>query len=101
MLQVAGEDPLRLTTEVRKNKRGDRIFLDTARNGYAQTAAPPYAVRPREGAPVCAPLHWEELENPKLKPDQFNIRNVFDRLKKSGDPWRDWNKRAHALPGRA
>ena len=96
--QVAAEDPGHLTTEVRKNKRGGRIFLDIARNAYAQTAAPPYAVRPHEGAPVCAPLHWEELEDPKLTPGRFHIRNIFERLKKAGDPWRDLNRRAHSLP---
>jgi hypothetical protein len=26
-----------------------------------------------------------------LEPDQFNIRNIFDRLKKMRDPWKDGN----------
>jgi bifunctional non-homologous end joining protein LigD len=48
-------DPEHLTTEVWKDKREGRMFLDTARNSYAQTAAPAYAVRTRDGAPVAFP----------------------------------------------
>jgi bifunctional non-homologous end joining protein LigD len=75
-------DPARLTTEVRKSKRQGRIFVDTVRNAYAQTAAPAYAVRPRDGAPVATPLSWDELDSRRLKPDLYNIRNIFDRLKR-------------------
>lgn len=96
--QLAHSDPAQVTTEVRKNKREGRIFVDVARNAYAQTAAPPYAVRPREGAPLAAPLTWDELDNSRLRPDQFNIRNIQDRLKKAGDPWKDVRKHAQKLP---
>ena len=37
-------DPDLLTTAARKAKRGDRVYLDVARNAYAQTAVPPFAV---------------------------------------------------------
>ena len=43
---LAADHPDELTTEFRKANRGERILVDTARNGYAQTAVPPYAVRP-------------------------------------------------------
>ncbi len=87
--RLAQGDPQRLTTDVRKSKRKGRIFIDTARNSYAQTAAPPYAVRARAGAPVAAPLHWEELDNPQASSDQFTIRNILERLHSVGDPWKD------------
>jgi len=95
---LSQSDPERLTTEVRKSKRQGRIFVDTARNAYAQTAAPAYAVRPRDGAPVAAPLHWNELDSRGLEPDLYNIRNIFDRLDKIGDPWRDLKRHAQGLP---
>jgi bifunctional non-homologous end joining protein LigD len=41
--QLAQSDPDHLTMDIRKNKRHGRIFIDTARNAYAQTAAPAYA----------------------------------------------------------
>ncbi len=95
--QLVESDPGHLTTDVRKNKREGRIFVDVARNAYAQTAAPPYAVRARDGAPVAAPLAWDELDDAQLKADRFNIRNIFDRLKKIGDPWTDVAKQAQKL----
>jgi bifunctional non-homologous end joining protein LigD len=95
---LAGSDPERLTTDVRRSKRRGRIFVDTARNSYAQTAVPPYAVRARDGAPVAAPLNWNELENPRLKSDRFNVRNILDRLQRRGDPWKDLEEHAQSLP---
>ena len=91
-------DPEHRTTEVRKDKRRGRIFVDTVRNAYAQTAAPAYAVRPRNRAPVAAPLEWKELDSRQLKPDLYNIRNIFDRLDKIGDPWKDLKQHAQSLP---
>jgi len=96
--ELAHGDPDHLTTEVRKEKREGRVFLDVARNAYAQTAAPAYAVRPRDTAPIAAPLQWEELDDPGLKPDGYNIRNIFARLERTGDPWKDLANFAQALP---
>jgi bifunctional non-homologous end joining protein LigD len=96
--ELAGADPEHLTVDVRKEKRRGRIFIDIARNAYAQTAAPPYAVRPRPGAPVAAPLEWSELEDPRLTPDRYTISNIFDRLRRTGDLWKDLGRKAQALP---
>jgi bifunctional non-homologous end joining protein LigD len=63
--------------------------VDTARNGYAQTAVPPYAVRARPGAPVATPIDWEELSDSRLRPDRWNVGNVMRRLAAKGDPWAD------------
>ena len=95
--RLAAEHPRKLTTEFHKAKRGDRIFLDVLRNRYAQHAVPPYAVRPRPRAPVAAPLHWDELDDPKLKPDRWTIRSMPDRLKADGDAWHGIGGRARAI----
>jgi bifunctional non-homologous end joining protein LigD len=95
---LAASDPERLTTETRIAKRGGIIFIDTARNSYPQTAVPAYAVRPLDGAPVAVPLDWSELDNPKLKPDQFDIHNIFERLKPHSDPWKNWEPHPQGLP---
>jgi bifunctional non-homologous end joining protein LigD len=97
---LAETDPKQLTTDIRKAKRRGRIFIDVARNAYAQTAVPAYAVRARDGAPVAAPLDWKELDNPRLRPDQFTIRNIFSRLKRKGDPWQNVMRRTQKLPRR-
>ena len=86
---LAERHPDELTTEWRKEKRDGRILVDTARNTYAQTAIPPYAVRPRPGAPVATPIEWDELSDSKLRPDRWNVKNVLRRLGQRGDPWAD------------
>jgi bifunctional non-homologous end joining protein LigD len=84
---LAQHHPEELTVEMRKAKRAGRIFIDVMRNGYAQTVAPPYGVRARAQAPVATPLHWDELSDPRLRPDKFTTRNLFRRLASDGDPW--------------
>jgi bifunctional non-homologous end joining protein LigD len=44
------------TTAQRKEKRGDRVFLDIGRNAYGQTFVAPYSLRARPGAPAATPL---------------------------------------------
>jgi len=96
--QLAEADPT-LTTEFHKDKRDDRIYVDVARNGAAQTVVPPYAPRPRPGAPVATPLRWEELADDALAPDAWSMRTVLQRLDElGGDPWADINAAARALP---
>jgi DNA primase len=46
---------------------------------------------------VAAPVEWKELDSHKLKPDLYNIRNIFDRLDKIGDPWKDLKQYAQGL----
>jgi bifunctional non-homologous end joining protein LigD len=94
---LAARHPDELTTEFRKAKREGRILVDTARNTYAQTAVPPYAVRPRPGAPVATPIEWDELSDPKLRPDRWNVKNVLRRLGAKGDPWADISSYARGI----
>lgn len=84
---IVSRDPERLTVEQRKEKRGNRVFIDTLRNSYNQTAVAPYTIRARRGAPVAFPLDWEELKEPHLIPQAYNITNIFQRLEARGDPW--------------
>lgn len=84
---LARFDPERLTTEIRKDRRGDRIFLDANRNGYAQTFIAPYSVRARPGAPVAVPIDWAELG--KAEPGGWTIDKVRRRLARKTDPWAD------------
>lgn len=76
----------RLTVATRKDARRGRVFLDTLRNGYAQTTVAPYAVRARPGAPVATPVDWDELG--RVTPQRYRIDNLFRRLGQTDDPWR-------------
>ena len=61
-------DPDHLTQEFAKVDRGNRILIDTGRNGYSATFAAPYAVRPKPEAPISAPCTWDELERHDRRP---------------------------------
>ena len=87
---IVAQSPRERTMEPLKANRGDRVFIDTNRNGYAQLVAPAYAVRARRGAPVSVPLAWTELKQKNLRPNGFTIRNVFDRLAMVEDPWAEF-----------
>ena len=91
---LARRAPDRLTTEFHKAKRAGRLFLDCNRNAYAQTAVPPYAVRPRPAAPVAVPLAWDELDT--TDPDAWTVRTIGKRLE-GADPWAGFARRARTL----
>lgn len=67
-------------------KRQHKIYLDYLQNRESQTLAAPYSVRPTKEASVSTPLHWDEV-NSRLKPANFTIENLPDRLKQTGDLW--------------
>ena len=85
---LAERHPKELTNEHRKAKRAGRVYLDIARNAYAQTAVAPWSVRARDGAPVSTPIEWAELDRKSLHARTFTIRNVLDRA----DPWKAWRR---------
>jgi bifunctional non-homologous end joining protein LigD len=88
-------DPELFTVEQRKAKRGGRVYVDVMRNGYGQTAVPPYAVRARAGAPVSTPIEWDELS--RVTPDQHTMSSVPRRLGQRSDPWRDMLRHGQEL----
>jgi bifunctional non-homologous end joining protein LigD len=96
---VAADDPGHRTVQARKDKRGDRVYLDIMRNGYAQTAVAPYSVRAEPGAPVATPLEWEELGGRGLRADTFTVRDVPKRLAGQPDPWAEMSRRSRSLSG--
>jgi bifunctional non-homologous end joining protein LigD len=86
--------PDRLTDEVRKAKREGRLFVDWMRNGYAQTAVVPYAVRARPGAPVAMPIEWGELA--RVGPRDWTVANARRRIARKRDPWHGLRRRARS-----
>ncbi|MFE2378782.1 non-homologous end-joining DNA ligase [Streptomyces sp. NPDC059398] len=73
---LAARDPGRLTTAVRKDARGGRLYLDVQRNAYAQTAVAPWSVRALPGGPVAVPLPWDRLDDPGLTSRSWSLRDV-------------------------
>jgi bifunctional non-homologous end joining protein LigD len=65
-------------------RKSNHIYLDYLQNGKGQTIASVYSLRPRMGATVSAPLKWEEVKK-GLTPQLFTIRNIKERVAKTGD----------------
>jgi bifunctional non-homologous end joining protein LigD len=90
-------NPDHLTQEFAKVDRGNRILVDTGRNGYSATFAAPYTVRPKPGATVSAPCTWEELESAVAGPRSFTLRAMPERIAAVGDLWSGLGAGAQSL----
>jgi len=77
--QVEEALPDRATSQIRKAKRGGRVYLDVMQNAKGHHAVPPYVLRAVPGAPVSTPLSWREL-SPDLDSARFNLKTIFRRL---------------------
>ena len=86
-----------MTVERAIAQRRGRLYLDCLQNGYGKTMVAPYSPRAIDGAPVSAPLRWEEI-NKKLDPKKFNLHTMPDRLAKVGDLFADVFKKRAKLP---
>jgi bifunctional non-homologous end joining protein LigD len=76
-------DPDDVTMDWEIEHRTGRVFVDHNRNAPGQTIASVYSVRPRPGAPVSAPIHWEELSS--ISNGDIDIANLWERLRRHGD----------------
>jgi bifunctional non-homologous end joining protein LigD len=68
--------------------RGGLARLDYTQNAINKTLVAPYSPRPGAGAPVSAPIAWDELDDPALRPDGFTVRSVLERVERHGDLFR-------------
>jgi len=95
---IAEAEPEIFTANIRKTQRKGRIFLDWLRNQRGATAIMPYSARAREGAPVAAPIAWEELD--KIKSGAtFSIRNADELLKRAASKQLSgWGQAKQKLP---
>jgi bifunctional non-homologous end joining protein LigD len=84
-----------------KAKRNNKIFVDYLRNARGATSVAPYSTRARPGAPVSAPVGWDELDD-RLKPDACTIESLPRRLESlKRDPCGSiFSKPASRLPWR-
>ncbi len=76
--------PRQVTTSWWKEERGERIFVDYNQNARDRTIASAYSVRAKPGAPVSAPLSWEELAD--VAPEDFSVATMPARFAQVGDP---------------
>ena len=84
----------RWSTKARKG----RARLDYTQNASIKTLVAPYSVRPAAGAPVSTPIRWEELDDPELRPDRWDVRSLPARLAEVGDLFLPAQVEAQELP---
>jgi DNA ligase D len=75
--------PGEVTTKWWKEERGERIFVDYNQNARDRTIASAYSIRPKPGAPVSAPVEWDEL--PSVAPEDFTVASMPARFAEVGD----------------
>ena len=86
--QIGAVVPDLVSWEWDKRERGGRARLDYTQNVHHKTLVAPYSPRAAPGAPVSAPIGWDELDDPSLRPDGFTIRTEPDRVAARGDDFR-------------
>jgi DNA ligase D len=87
--------PGEVTTKWWKEERGERIFIDYNQNARDRTIASAYSIRPKPGAPVSAPLDWDEV--PEVEPEDFTVASMPARFAKVGDRHAAINDKAFSL----
>jgi bifunctional non-homologous end joining protein LigD len=65
-------------------KRRGKMYIDFLQNRPQATVSAPYSVRPKPGATVSMPLHWDEVKK-GLKITDFTIHNAVERIRREGD----------------
>jgi bifunctional non-homologous end joining protein LigD len=89
-------EPRLFTLDMRRARRRGKILIDVHRNHRGATLVSPYGAREYTGATVSTPLEWPELER-ALYPEDFHIRNVPERLRRTGDPLASFFSYAQSL----
>jgi DNA ligase D len=87
--------PGQVTTKWWKEERGERIFVDYNQNARDRTIASAYSVRPKPGAPVSAPVTWDELAD--VAPEDFTVATMPARFAGVGDRHAAINDAVHSL----
>jgi bifunctional non-homologous end joining protein LigD len=95
---LATAEPDRFTANLAKARRKGRIFLDYLRNQRGATAIMPYSARAREGAPVSAPIIWDELDETQSGA-RFSVRDADLLLERaSSRTLQGWGEASQVLP---
>jgi bifunctional non-homologous end joining protein LigD len=96
------EDPKRVTTNMRKELRKGKVFVDWSQNDRHKTTACAYTLRARSRPTVSTPVEWAELDRALKKEEAsglvFETADVLKRVKKKGDLFEPVLKLKQKLP---
>jgi bifunctional non-homologous end joining protein LigD len=97
-LEMASDSPDRFVATASIKERKGRIFVDYLRNSREATAVAAYSTRARPGAPVSAPIGWNEL-GALGSASRYTVLNVAERLARlKSDPWADISRLKQGIP---
>ena len=87
--------PDQVTTKWWKEERGEQVFIDYNQNARDRTIASPYSIRAKPGAPVSAPLLWDEVA--EVAPEDFTVATMPARFADVGDRFAEIDDVHHSL----
>ena len=83
------EHPELVVSEMKKEIRGGKVFVDWSQNDEHKTTVSVYSLRAREHPTVSTPVTWDEVERALKKKDAsllvFEAPDVVKRFEKMGD----------------
>jgi bifunctional non-homologous end joining protein LigD len=82
-------DPDRVTMEWQVSRRTGKVFVDHNMNRVGANIAAVFSLRPEPGATVSTPVTWGEVEDGDVRPQDFTIRTIWDRVKEWGSPGKE------------
>jgi bifunctional non-homologous end joining protein LigD len=95
-------DPTRVVSEMAKEKRRGKIFVDWSQNDEHKTTVAVYSLRARERPTVSTPLSWEEVEEAADHGDPaalaFTSDDVLERVAEHGDLFAEVETLEQELP---
>ena len=95
-------EPKLVVSEMARNKRRGRVFVDWSQNTRHKTTVCVYSLRARERPTASTPLRWEEVESVtgSRDPDAlaFSSADVLERVGEHGDLFAPVLEREQELP---
>lgn len=94
--------PDRVVSQMKKELRGGKVFIDWSQNSDFKTTVTVYSLRARPRPTASTPLTWDEVERGVKKKDAasltFEAGEVLKRIDKSGDLFEPVLKKRQRLP---
>lgn len=91
----------RVTSTMRKDLRGGKVFIDWSQNSRHKTTIAPYSLRARPEPTVSTPVQWDEVEACAAGDVDlvFTASDVLDRVDKVGDLFAPVLTATQSVPG--
>ena len=96
VVHLAKTIPQRFVAKSGPKNRVGKIYVDYLRNGPAATTVCAWSARARPGLGVSVPVDWSELGSLRSA-DQWNVRNIHQRLDQGNQPWHDYTTSSQSL----